>query len=100
MSLRDLRATAEDAAATLTSAAGELPRLTLGDALPVDSPGRPGELARELQAQLAAAISDRAREAAAHGRRFADAARALDTVVDGYTRTDAEARRRHQDGGA
>jgi hypothetical protein len=99
MSLAQLRSSTGAAGEELTDAAATLSRMSLADhALPADAPGRLGELAHALHAQLTAALSARAREAAAHAARFADAAEVLRLVAAGYADTDAEARRRHQDG--
>lgn len=99
MSLPRLRVHAADTGAVLTDAAATLARLSPGPAaLPADAAGRLGELARALHAQVATAVATRAREAAAHGARFADAAEVLRLVAAGYTDTDAQVRRRHQGG--
>jgi hypothetical protein len=99
MSLRELSEAVERAGAELSDAAGVLARLLPGvDALPGAVPGRLGELAVAMHAQLAAAVAARAREAAAHGARFADTAQVLRLVRAGYADIDAEARRRHREG--
>ena len=101
MSLGQVRSAAVAAGDELTATAATLARIDPGDhAFPGGCPGRLGELAHAMHAQLAAALSARGREAAAHAARFADAAEALRLVAIGYTETDAEARRRHQDGEA
>lgn len=100
MRLADLSRAAERAGADLTAAAGILARLTPdAGALPVTVPGRLGELARTLDAQIGAAVAARSREAATHGARFADAAAVLRLVAAGYAEADAEARRRQEGGG-
>lgn len=99
MSLRHLCAVAADTGDALTDAAATLARLSPdAGALPAGAPGRLGELAHALHSQLGSAAAARAREAATHGARFADAAAVLRLVAAGYADTDAEARRRHQDG--
>lgn len=100
MSLHELSRSAEQAGADLTGAAAILGRLDPCDSeLPVTLPGRLGELARAMQAQVAGAVAARAREATAHGARFAEAAAALRLVAAGYADTDAQARRRQEGGG-
>ncbi|HET6214527.1 MAG TPA: hypothetical protein VFE14_16795 [Micromonosporaceae bacterium] len=97
--LPELSAAADAAAATLTRAAAELDRLDLPASAGLAAvPGRLGELGEALHAQLSAAVAARAREAAAHAVRFADAGQVLRVVVAGYAETDAQAHRRHRDG--
>lgn len=59
------------------------------------APGRLGELGRELHARCAAALTARAREAAAHGARLADTAAALRLASAGYRDAERSARERH-----
>jgi hypothetical protein len=99
MSLHRLRTLATDTGDALTDAAATLGRLAPdATAFPAGAPGRLGELAHALHTQLGSALAARAREAAAHGARFADAAAVLRLAAAGYADTDAEVRRRHQDG--
>jgi hypothetical protein len=99
MSLTRLTGVAERAGDELTGAAAELARLLpAAEALSGGGPGRVGELVTAMHAQLGAAIAARAREAAAHGARFAEAAQALRLVVAGYAETEEAAHRRHREG--
>jgi hypothetical protein len=76
--------------------AGASTTMTLADPGPRpfggDAAGGPGELGRALHRQLAAALTARGREAAAHGARLADVAQALRLVGSGYRGADDEAR--------
>lgn len=99
MSLAELRTLAADTGAALSEAADLLARLGPGAAaFPVAVPGRLGDLGDALRAQVTGALAARASEAGAHGARFAGAAQVLHVVAAGYADTDAEARRRHQQG--
>lgn len=97
MTFGEVAASAEHAGTVLGAVAAELARVDPGrDALGAKLPGRLGELGRDLQRQLTDAVASRAREAAAHGARLADAGQVLRLVAAGYADTDAEARRRHE----
>lgn len=61
-----------------------------------DSAGGLGELGRALHLRLSAALTDRAREAAAHGVRFGDAAQGVRRVAEGFRDVEDAARDRHQ----
>jgi hypothetical protein len=60
-----------------------------------DNPGRLGELGRMLHHRWSAALTGRAREAAAHGARFADSADTLRVVRERYHDAEQAARARH-----
>jgi hypothetical protein len=60
-----------------------------------DNPGRLGELGRMLHHRWSAALTARAREAAAHGARIADSAEVLRAAVSRYRDAESAARARH-----
>jgi len=95
-SLRDLAGRLDEAAATLTAAAGTVAAVgPAGSAFGVDGPGRLGELGRALHGQWAAATDARAREAARAAGLLAETATTLRTTAESYADTDDAARRRH-----
>jgi hypothetical protein len=61
-----------------------------------DAPGRLGELGRTLHRQFTSALSDRGREAAAHGARLADTAHALRLTAGGLLDADTTAQHRFE----
>lgn len=96
-SLDELARRADAAGAALADASAALGRLDPGArSFGGDGPGRLGELGRGLHAVFATALDAREREAAAHGARLAEMARALRLVTAGYVDVDETARDRHR----
>ena len=94
----------DDLAGRLDAAGDELAgaRTTMALAAPGsralggDAPGGPGELGRALHRTLTTALTARAREASAHGVRFAETAEAVRLAAQGYRSADHDARRQQQ----
>jgi hypothetical protein len=94
-SLPDLAARLDAAANRVAGARAVLDGLAVdAPAFAADAPGRLGEIGRVLQAQWAAALAARSREAAAAGGRLEDAAQAVRIVAGGYREADRSAARR------
>ena len=97
MRLDQMSGAMAQAAGRLDAAGGALLQVDPGaTAFGADAPGRLGELGRMLHNRLTAALTDRAREAAAHSARLADTADLLGTVLGRYRDTDDAAGSRHE----
>jgi hypothetical protein len=79
---------------------GAAPRLGLVQPGPAafggDTPGRLGELGRDLHGVWGAALAAREREAAGHGARLTDLAGGLRRAAEGYRQVEDDAHRRHR----
>jgi len=96
MRLHQVAGTLTEVGERLDAAGGDLSRVDPGGAaFGADAPGRLGELGRMLHGRWVTALTDRSREAAAHGARLTDTADILDGVLSRYREAEDSAAGRH-----